>query len=204
MEFLPKNYEEPVNYGNYAKLEEGPNQFRILGSAIIGWEWWEDSTDEKGQKIRRPRRVKDLKEATSPELKHFWAFPVYNYKASKIQILELTQKGIKQNIKGLVDNPKWGDPRGYDIVITRIKTGPNDFDVDYTVQPDPKEELNPEISAAYEEMEIDMGALYSGEDPFAKYTAKKGLGDKPIEKPIQVESTEDAIDIDEVEKALGI
>jgi hypothetical protein len=39
-EFLPTNYEVPVSDGNYMKLKIGENRFRVLSSAIVGYEYW--------------------------------------------------------------------------------------------------------------------------------------------------------------------
>ena len=36
--FLPENYKSPE--GNYMKLQDGENTFRVLSSAIVGWEYW--------------------------------------------------------------------------------------------------------------------------------------------------------------------
>ncbi len=44
---------------------------------------------------------------------------VYDYKAKKVKIMELTQKTVMAPFKPLVENPKWGDPKSYDITMTR-------------------------------------------------------------------------------------
>ena len=53
-DFLPDGYETPVIPSNYMELEERKNAFRILSSAIVGYEWWVDA--EEGS--RKPIRVK--------------------------------------------------------------------------------------------------------------------------------------------------
>lgn len=124
-DFLPKDYEVPST-SRYMKLEEGDNMFRILGSAITGTEYWKTVAE-----ARKPIRLKPGEVVPVGELeenpktgeiempKHFWAFPVFNYGDKMVQILEITQKTIQKAIKGLIDNPKWGDPKGYDITVGR-------------------------------------------------------------------------------------
>lgn len=162
MSFLPDNYKLPTT-DNYMKLQKGANKFRVLDSAIIGYEWWED-TPEGG---RKPHRAKTFQEAVSKgidPLKHFWAFPVWNYSADRVQILQLTQKSIMQAITSLVENEEWGDPKNYDINVH--KEGEM-LTTEYTVTPSPHKEINPEIVKAYNEMSINLTALFTGDDPFA-------------------------------------
>lgn len=167
MTFLPENYEIPNASNGYMKLEKGENKFRVLSSAITGWEIWVDN---------KPKRFKEsipVEEAEKADLdprtgvprvpKHFWAFVVWNYNQDSIQILELTQKSIQKYIKSLTTDEDWGDPKGYDIVIKREGEG---LETEYQVVQKPKKELAKEISTAYKETRINLDALYKGEDPF--------------------------------------
>src|SRR4051794_7544391 len=96
--FLPENYERPAaSGGNYAKLEEGPNKFRILSNAVVGWLYW--NTDNKPVRLtHRPDVLPDdirYENGKPDKVKHFWAFVVWNYKESRIQIIEITQVSIQ-------------------------------------------------------------------------------------------------------------
>lgn len=170
-DFLPEGYERQETAGSYMKLVDGENRFRVLSSAIVGWEWWEE--DGKGNRLpERVRKVDDVPaDAWNREKKdrprEFWAFAVYNYDAKAIQILELKQQGIMGDIEKLVRNAKWGSPKEYDLAIIRTKTGTQAFDVEYSVMPEPKEELEAGIMQTYKDMQIDLTALYRGDDPFA-------------------------------------
>lgn len=164
--FFPEDDYKLPETSNYMKFKEGDNTFRVLSSAIVGWEYW--NTDNKP--IRRkegwntvPDDIKTEKDG-SVKITHFWAFVVYNYEAKKIQILELTQKGIMKYIQGLVKNPKWGDPKKYDITVNRSGSG---LDTEYTCTANPHSEIDKEITKQYEDMKIDLGALFEGNDPFA-------------------------------------
>lgn len=169
--FLPEEYDGiPAGPSKYMKLEEGQNVFRVLSSAIVGYEYW---TEDKGK--RTPHRVKTFDEVPEPvknakdsreKAKHFWAFTVYNRNEEVVQILELTQRRVMAGIKALVDDIVWGDPKAYDLTIVKKKTGPNPTDVEYTVTPRPHKVLEEQIKDDYNAMKIDLTALYRNGDPF--------------------------------------
>src|SRR5918999_5191935 len=171
-DFLPEGYKTPEIPSNYMELEEGQNAFRILSSAIVGYKWWIDA----GEGSRKPIRVRtadevptDIKNATENQAKakHFWAFTVYNYKTKSIQVLELKQQTIMRAIEALVKNAKWGNPKKYDIIIEKVKTGSKDWDVEYSVIPEPPTQLDAGIMALAKNIPVNLTALYKGEDPFA-------------------------------------
>ena len=99
--------------------------------------------------------------------RHFWAFVVYNYDAKAIQVLVLKQQTIMGAIEALLRNPKWGDPRGYDLLIEKSRTGSRERDVEYSVMPEPKAPVDEGILELARQMPVDLEALYEGSDPFA-------------------------------------
>ena len=154
------------------ELEEGVNTFRVLSSAIVGYEWWVDN----GQEGRKPIRVRtadevpeDVKNAAEKraQAKHFWAFPVYNYHTKSIQVLEIKQQTIMRALEAFVKNPKWGNPQGYDLVIEKVKMGSKDWDVEYNVIPEPPTKLDAGIVELAKMVPVRLEALYDGGDPFA-------------------------------------
>ncbi len=182
-EWLDTNYKVPESGGNWMKLNQGDNRFRVLGKPVIGYEYWVSVTDEQGKSVRKPKRVDmttdiqigDIEEGQS--IKHFWAMPVYNFDLKKIQILVLTQKSLQKTITALVKNKKWGSPEGYNLVINRIGEG---LDTEYNVTPEPtdkeEEELIAGVRKQYESMNVDMNQMYVskahpyGGEPFQKST----------------------------------
>lgn len=174
-----EEYEIPST-SNYMKFDDGDNKFRILGAfsegtAIQGIEYWKTINNK-----RTPIRLKKNKDGTFPNVpnselevnkfgnldtpKFFWAFPVWNYSEKKIQILEITQVTILRYIKKVIENPKWGDPRDYDLIVTSAKNGDK---TEYTVTNDPKEKLAKEIIDLFIGTPINLEALFDGADPFA-------------------------------------
>jgi hypothetical protein len=171
-DFLPKGYETPEIPSNYMELEEGLNTFRILSSAVVGYEWWVDSA-ENGRKPMRVRTADEVPEEVRnasenrAKAKHFWAFTVYNYKAKSIQILEIKQQTIMRAIEAFVKNAKWGNPKLYDLVIEKVKTGSRDWDVEYSVIPEPPSPIDEGIAELAKMVPVRLEALYDGGDPFA-------------------------------------
>ena len=172
-DFLPEGYKTPEIPSNYMDLEVGKNAFRILSSAIVGYEWGVD-TDEGRRKPIRVRTAKEVptavKNATDDQdkAKHFWAFTVYNYNTETIQVLELKQQTIMRAIEAFVNNAKWGDPKKYDIIIVKVKTGLKDRDVEYNTIPEPPTPLDAGIAELAKQIPVNLNALYKGEDPFAE------------------------------------
>ena len=159
MSFLPDDYKAPaVSGGNYLKFTQGKTNFRIIGSAIVGWLTWQDKQPHRS-KVKPTGAFED-------KPKHFWAFPVWNHEANCIQICEVTQRGIQNALLELKEDEQWGDPKRYDVTVNREGEG---LETSYTVIPRPPAPLSEAIVATIKEKLplIDMEALYKGEDPFA-------------------------------------
>jgi hypothetical protein len=163
MTFLPDVYRTPEC--NYAKFKQGENNFRILGSAIVGFEYWNQQNKPVRSATPFVTTPPDIREDEEGKvsIKHFWMFPIWSYDNQKIQIMEVTQKGIQEAIKALVTNKKWGDPTGYDITVTKEGTG---FDTTYQVVPNPHSPLDASIAAAWLAIKLNLPAVYEGGDPF--------------------------------------
>jgi hypothetical protein len=125
------------NTSNYLKLVEGTHKFRILGSAIVGWEFFNE--ENKPVRSREPfDETPNIK--TGGDVKKFWMFPVYNYDADRIQLLEVSQKSIQGQMKDYIDNPDWGTPEKgevfeYDFTIIRKGTTKNDTEYKVITSP---------------------------------------------------------------------
>lgn len=195
MSFLPENYKEPITE-NYMRFQDGKNTFRVLSPAIVGFEYWVTEIKDK-QEVRKPVRKHIDERIPQGELgidkwgnpeypKHFWAFVVYNRQAEKIQILEITQKKVIRGIKSLVDDEDWGDPKEYDITVT--KSGEK-LDTDYVVQGKPnKTKVDEAILKEYEEMKIDLEQLFIGGDPFGEKTETQTTVSATSDEEIDIEN----------------
>jgi hypothetical protein len=182
--FLPEGYQTPEVQSNYMTLEDGVNSFRILSSAIVGYEWWV----ENGEEGRRPVRVRTANEVPDEvrnasdkrqQARHFWAFTVYNYKTKTIQVLELKQQTVMRAIEAFIKNPKWGNPQHYDLIIEKVKTGSRDFDVEYNVIPEPPSKLDEGIVELAKSVPVHLETMFSGEDPFAVPDEEEAQAKRP-------------------------
>lgn len=164
--FLPEGYDKIPSTGRYMRLQEGRNVFRVLGSAITGWVYWNTAGKPVRLKERPAGRPVDIRTENDGKesVKHFWAFPVWNYAENMVQVLEVTQKQIMSGIKDLIDDEAWGDPKQYDIAVTRNGSG---FDTEYLTKGIPHKTLDPKILAEFEKNPVSLGALFEGGDPFA-------------------------------------
>ena len=75
-------------------------------------------------------------------------------------------------------NADWGDPRDYDITIT--KTGQK-LDTEYTVMPSPKKELAIEAQTTYGKTPVRLAALFENGDPFSPLDVVQE-GEVPFER----------------------
>lgn len=158
---LPNNYELPKSEGGkYTKLQNGTTKIRILTSPIIGWEYF--SNDNKPNRSRIayswvPADSKDGKKA-----KEFWAFVVYNYDEERIQVMEITQKSLKEQLLALARDEDFGDPKEYDLKITRSG---EKLDTTYNIIALGKAEFTNQ-KAIEEAQDVNLEALFDGNDPF--------------------------------------
>lgn len=167
MSSLPKNIEIPRSSGQFAKLAEGKNKFRVLSDAIVGWEGWKNKKPfrHEGQVCRIKPEDVDLNQSGYPNINYFWAMVVWNYNDNKIQVLEITQKTIMGALQNLEETPEWGDLKNYDIQITRSKVGDK---TTYTVAGIPPKPVSSDILTAYEKSEVDLKKLFKGEYPMSE------------------------------------
>jgi len=193
-DFLPKDYKEPTDAGNYLKLGDGDNVIRILSKPVMGYEVWLDEDGNPrpkgsiggGTGKYTPKRFKvdeSIPAEYAGDTKFFWAMAVYNVNADRIQIWQVNQATIRRAITALSNNAKWGDPYNYNIVVTRDGEGK---ETEYTVTPEPKEDIDKKVIAKYEGMKINLEALLDGENPFETEAKPKK------------ESKDDEVDVDSV------
>lgn len=208
LNWLPTDYEAPKGVSGYMKLEEGVNRVRILSAPLIGWEDWHDKKPVRYRYDEKP----DTPHDPNRPVKHFWAFVVWNYAASTIQILHVTQASIRKGIEALAHDEDWGHPAQYDIKITKRGEG---VDTEYSVNPVAPSPISQEILKAFKEKPIWLEALYDGQDPFkpsdlgeitpisivggasvhAPAKAAK-TASKAVSEPIPDQDDEDGVDIE--------
>lgn len=194
MTFLPDNYELPETPSKYMKFKKGMNRFRILTPAVIGYEYWNlDNKPVRSKKMwkEQPEDIKRTKDGVPTDVKHFWAFVVWNYAEKAIQILEITQSTIQRGIKAGVDL-RQGSATKNDIGVERSGEG---FDTEYSVQFADPTPVSEEIEKAFNSENINLEALFSGEDPFGSATPTK-RGTEPNLEPQGASNNE--VDVEDI------
>lgn len=168
--FLPEGETIPETASNYMKFLEAENKFRVLGSAITGYELW---VEGKPQRRKKNDFLPDeLQKADTNKFNgkkriptYFWAFPVFNYRTQKIEILEITQVTIMRGIEDYLKDSDYGDPKKYDLIV--VKDESKEI-VEYRVKAKPPMNLDEEILQVFHDTPINLTALYKGEDPFVE------------------------------------
>ena len=80
-----------------------------------------------------------------------------------MQILELTQAGLKSELITLAEDKEWGDPRKFDIAVIRNGEG---IETSYVMTPKPHKKLDATAVAMIMATTVNLEALYDGGDPF--------------------------------------
>lgn len=159
--FLPEGYTLPTSSDNYFKFEKGKNKFRVLSSAVAGWQYWTEDKEVKRSK-EKFEKLENIKKGEGQQ--HFWAFVVYNYDLEKIQILQITQKTIQKEIYKLIEDEDFGDPREYDLIVR--KEGEGKTGTTYSIQAKDSD-IDEDIIDEYEQLDVDLEKLFvEGGDPF--------------------------------------
>lgn len=164
MSLNPKDYEKHASSGGYMKLKEGENKFRVMSDTITGWEYWTNA-NKPVRSESYPESFPDIRKNPdgSSNVKAFCAFIVWNYNEKSLQILELTQKKIRETLEAIMKDEDYGELKGYDVTIIREGEGLN---TQYQVTPKPPKPVAKEIAEAYANTKIDLKALFKGEDPY--------------------------------------
>ena len=182
--FLPEKYVVPQSNGssrgrylNLSKIPEGEQfKFRILPNPLLlGWLYW--TVDNKprrlpfiedvpgnGRPAHTPDDIRIGEDGLPDKIKHFWAIAIWNYKDNIPQVFEITQATIQEGVRGLCKDPDWGNPRNFDIKITRSVQGKQ---TKYVVSPGQPSATPPAALAALAASPINLSALLTGADPFS-------------------------------------
>ena len=180
MNWLPENYEAPASNNIYFRPQAGTSKIRILGdfrhahTAIMGYMGWRHTIDGNTPVRGNMDSFQDVKRATDDNPKHFWALTIWDYADQAVKCWRITQSTIQQALTELANNEAWGDPRKYNITITRKG---DLFKTTYSLIAEPPLGEPPaEAIEAAKAAKIDLRELFIGESPFG---VDKGSDEKP-------------------------
>lgn len=166
--FVPENYREPSSSDNYMKLKQGDNKIRIMSSLVMGWEDWTIGENPKPVRFKYDQKPEKPNDPKRP-IKLFWAFVVWNYAESKLQVLHVTQASIRRPILKICQDKDWGSPLNYDLKISRSG---EELKTEYAVVPSPHAPVPPMAKKAMAQTKVDLNALFENKDPFDTSYAK--------------------------------
>lgn len=174
-DFLGSAYEIPASSssgGKYLKFKNGTTHFRVLSQkALKGWEYW--TADNKPKRLREkptsvPTDIRINEDGKPERIRHFWAMAVWDYEASAVKILQITQSTIQKTIVALVQDRDFGHPTKYDLKVNRSGDG---LETAYSVMPLHKP-MPQEAIDALDQAPIYLDALWFGADPFSPESEK--------------------------------
>lgn len=164
MSSIPKNVQIPKSQGQFARLQDGKNRYRVLSDIVTGWEGWKDNKPFRhgGDVCRiKPEQVDENRDGR-PNINYFWGIAVYDVANQSIKVLQITQRTIMAAMKNFEDSPDWGDLKGYDIEIIKLKAGDK---ISYTVVAIPPKPLSDDVRKLYSETKVDLDAIFAGKYP---------------------------------------
>ena len=162
---FPTNYEPPASSsegGSYTKIKENePAKLRILSDAIVGYSYW--TADNKCVRSEiRFESTPNIREGDKQ--KHFWAFKVWNYTTSQVEIWEITQASIRDALWGYWKDEEYGDLRNYGLKVTRTGKA---LETKYQVIAMPPKPLSEDVAIASANTPVNLLALFEGANPFS-------------------------------------
>lgn len=156
-------------YLNLSKIED-ERRLRFVGEGITGFCAW--NTDNKP--VRWEVKPAEVPENIKPDMngsrepKRFIAGVVWDYEEEDFRIVEVNQMTLIKAIAKYQADEDYGDLSEYDVKITRDKKGEK---VSYTLLAAPPKPLKSEIAKKYDEIDVNLHALYEGKDPWATPSA---------------------------------
>lgn len=182
MAFIPEGYTIPKLSDNYLKFTEPKTKFRILSSPVMGYEYWTIPAEgeKKGVPVRNPNKFESIPANAQLDnegkfnQKYFWALKVFNYGDNKVKVLQITQKSILDAILAYVQNEDYGDPRNYDITVSKIG---EKLETRYTIIASPPKTSSNEVIDADLATPVNLQALLTGDNPFDAIVEEINLED---------------------------
>lgn len=197
---------------DFMNLKEGNNNIRVFTNPYQFYVAWVRDTAGVNRKIRSSVENCPLVKA-GYQPKPRWYVGVIDRSTGQPKILEIPST-VYGSIKNLINNPKWGNVKQYDLNILRKPKGTPPAQL-YSVMPEPKEPLTKEekeMIVAFNER-VDIGkftkpptpeevaeklGVVLGEDLPRVAVGTKTYSTKKTEKPVLDEDFADFGDDDEL------
>lgn len=148
----------------YTKLISGRTQLRVLDAPIFFQETWNAGADGKRLPSRLPLGAQFQPQDIGPDgVRTCMAVKVYNYNEGSIQIWQVSQKTILKAMKEYSQNPEYGSPKNYDLIISKQGQA---LLTKYGVVANPPKPVNEAIAKLDKETPVALSNLLVNADPF--------------------------------------
>lgn len=165
---MPEYFNDEVNEeldkkaSGFFELEEGQNEFRIVSEFAWGYKFNFKNSAEGAEKDYPFYKTDDPEvEKNRSKLQLTAAMVVFDYRTKELKPFNIHQKNILNAIREYVNNPKYGDPTGFDIVITKKGSGK---ETKYpSIIANPPEEMSKEVKEALAKVKINVEKAFDKE-----------------------------------------
>lgn len=173
--FTPKAGESRYTMSN---LDSGDAvKLRFVSNVIDGFSLWEEENGKP--KVFRKKEESEIDKSkagsyqgTPNKIKQFIAAVVWNYTAERFEIFETDKASIIKKLWEMDQDEDLGNLTSYDIKVSKSGSG---METRYSVMPLGISPVSTEILEAYEELSVDLTALYRDENPFDSETAGEDI-----------------------------
>lgn len=173
---------------DFMNLDEGSNPVRVITSPYQFYIHWSKDATGANRKVRCALDGCPLCQQGERAVAR-WIVGVMNRKTGKAAIVEIGPQIFKQ-MHALAKNPKWGDPRKYDLDVKRQPKGSQPL---YIVTPEPKEPISDEEKGVIKEFlaRVDFVKISASSTP-DDVREKMGMAQKPKESAVSNDFEDDS------------
>lgn len=156
------NEELDKKTSGFYELEEGQNEFRIVSAFAWGYKFNFKNSAEGAEKDYPFYKTDDPEvEKNRSKLQLTASMVVYDYKTKELKPFNVHQKNILNAIREYVDNKNYGEPTGYDIIITKKGSGK---ETKYpSIIANPPEDTSKEVKEVLEKHDINVEKAFDKE-----------------------------------------
>lgn len=190
---LPSDTRGKAAGSGYFAAQQGQNKILILGEAIAGYQYWDNqnSVTRSREVFEETPGIKQRKNNKTGKMEderqqYFWAVPIWNFASEKIEVYQITQKGVRDQLSSYQANDAWGDPTGsYSLTIDKSGEG---LETKYNVvaNPDKNDPIFAGILAQYNQAPMNLDEQFFGK---AEEAAPEAEATPAVEEAAAVEAT---------------
>jgi hypothetical protein len=160
-------------YMNLTKLQEDKEyKVRFIGEGITGFEAWTNQNKPVRFEVLPDELPADIRvdEATGNQTaKFFMTGIVWDYESEMFRVFSITQKTVLEQLHKYMKDEDYGDPNGYDIVISKKGSGK---DTKYSLLAKPPKPAPAAVKTGYAELGWDLKMLLQSRNPWDPASGK--------------------------------